>query len=324
MTTSPLAEPSGVETFATAELREWRRHVSQSFVPLEVETDRPGSFRAELRAKRIDRLSMFDIRVSPHAVVRTPEHVARSGRDYYKLSMQLRGRSLLLQDGKEALLSPGDIAIYDTTRPYTLVSDDQMRQIVLMFPRAAIDLSTEDLAELTATRLPADRTISQVVSPFLLRMATNFESLQGLSALRLAHTTIDLVTTLFASELDVGLASSLEPRRRLLSQIKNFIEANLDDDTLSPHQVAAAHYISVRQLHQIFQSEGRTVSTWIRRRRLEQCRRMLGDPVHAARSVSEIGARWGLPDAPHFSRVFKAEYGVSPRQFRGQALRDDA
>ena len=43
---------------------------------------------------------------------------------------------------------------------------------------------------------------------------------------------------------------------------------------------------------------------------------MLVDPVHAGRSVSEIGARWGLPDAPHFSRVFKTAYGVSPRQFR--------
>ena len=64
------------------------------------------------------------------------------------------------------------------------------------------------------------------------------------------------------------------------------------------------------------------MSHWIRTRRLEQCRRMLSDPVHAGRSVSEIGARWGLPDAPHFSRVFKAAYGVSPRQFRGENRRD--
>src|SRR3546814_18094745 len=91
----------------------------------------------------------------------------------------------------------------------------------------------------------------------------------------LAHTTIDLVTTLFASELDIGLEGANEPRRRLLSQIKHFIEANLDDDSLSPGQIAAAHYISVRQLHQLFQTEGSSVSTWIRTRRLEQCRRML-------------------------------------------------
>jgi len=313
---------NGVETFSTADFHDWRRQVSESFVPLDVQTDRPDTFHGELRAKRIDRLAMFDIRVSQHSVVRTPELVARSGRDFYKLSMQLRGSSLLLQDGKEALLTPGDIAIYDTTRPYTLLSDDYMRHIVLMFPRSSIDLTTEDLRELTATRLPANLAICQVISPFLLRMAKNFESLQGVSALRLAHTTIDLVTTLFASELDIGLEGANEPRRRLLNQIKHFIEANLDDDSLSPGQIAAAHYISVRQLHQLFQTEGSSVSTWIRTRRLEHCRRMLIDPVHSGRSVSEIGARWGLPDAPHFSRVFKAAYGASPRQFRAEAVHD--
>lgn len=316
---TPSAQ-SGVESYLTSDFHDWRRHVSESFVPLEVHTDRPDTFRGELRAKRIDRLAMFDIRVSQHSVVRTPELVAHSGRDYYKLSMQLRGSSLLLQDGKEALLTPGDIALYDTTRPYTLISDDNMRHIVLMFPRSSIDLTTEDLGELTATRLPANRAMCQVVSPFLLRMAKNFESLNGGAALRLAHTTIDLVTTLFANELDVGLEGTNEPRRRLLNQIKNFIEANLDDESLAPPQIAAAHYISVRQLHQLFRTEDMSVSSWIRTRRLEHCRRMLADPVHAGRSVSEIGARWGLPDAPHFSRVFKMAFGMSPRQFRSAGM----
>src|SRR3546814_19488979 len=98
-------------------------------------------------------------------------------------------------------------------------------------------------------------------------MAKNFESLQGVSALRLAHTTIDLVTTLFASELDIGLEGANEPRRRLLSQIKPFIEANLDDDSLSPGQIAAAHSTPVRQLHQLFQTKGSRLSNWHRTRR---------------------------------------------------------
>ncbi|WP_460713345.1 AraC-like ligand-binding domain-containing protein [Nocardioides dilutus] len=129
---------------------------------------------------------------------------------------------------------PGDMALYDTTRPYRLVSEGEMRHIVLMFLRASMDLTTEDLSELTARRLPADRAMCQMLSPFLLRLASNFESLHGVPALRLAHPTIDLVTTLFASELDAPLEGSLESRRRLLGQIKSFVEANLDDDALTP------------------------------------------------------------------------------------------
>ena len=78
----------------------------------------------------------------------------------------------------------------------------------------------------------------------------------------------------------------------------------------------------MRRLHQVFQDEGTTVSTWIRTRRLERCRRALEDPMSAGVPVARIAARWGFPDAAHFSRVFKAAYGVSPSAARNQALAD--
>ena len=58
------------------------------------------------------------------------------------------------------------------------------------------------------------------------------------------------------------------------------------------------------------------MSTWIRTRRLEQCRRDLHDPAFADRPVSAVAAQWGFVDAAHFSRVFKAAFGVSPSEFR--------
>ncbi|HYP73799.1 MAG TPA: helix-turn-helix domain-containing protein, partial [Microbacterium sp.] len=85
---------------------------------------------------------------------------------------------------------------------------------------------------------------------------------------------------------------------------------------LSPGSIAAAHYISTRHLHGLFQEQGTTVSTWIRMRRLEQCRRDLADPLHAGSPVAAISARWGFVDAAHFSRSFKQAYGVSPSEYR--------
>jgi AraC-like DNA-binding protein len=47
----------------------------------------------------------------------------------------------------------------------------------------------------------------------------------------------------------------------------------------------------------------------------------------ADKPISAIAARWGFPDPAHFSRLFKATYGRSPRQFRregqGQERHDD-
>ncbi|MEU9872377.1 helix-turn-helix transcriptional regulator [Actinomadura sp. NPDC048021] len=71
----------------------------------------------------------------------------------------------------------------------------------------------------------------------------------------------------------------------------------------------------------MFREEGTTVSAWIRERRLEHCRRDLRDPLQLHRPVSAIAAGWGFVDAAHFSRLFKAAYGATPREYRVTVLR---
>lgn len=58
------------------------------------------------------------------------------------------------------------------------------------------------------------------------------------------------------------------------------------------------------------------MSAWIRLRRLERCRRDLRDPRAVDRPVSAIAATWGLPDPAHFSRTFRAAYGITPTEYR--------
>jgi AraC-like DNA-binding protein len=72
----------------------------------------------------------------------------------------------------------------------------------------------------------------------------------------------------------------------------------------------------VRYLHKLFQGQDDTVAGWIRQRRLDHCRRDLMDPAAQTQGIGAIAARWGLPDAAHFSRIFKAAYGVSPTEYR--------
>ena len=102
----------------------------------------------------------------------------------------------------------------------------------------------------------------------------------------------------------------------LLLRTMTFIERHLGDAALTPGRIADAQHISTRYLHKLFEAEGTTVSAWIRHRRLHRCSNDLRDPALAGRSVSAIAARWGLPDAAHFSRLFRAAFGVSPRDFR--------
>jgi AraC-like DNA-binding protein len=69
----------------------------------------------------------------------------------------------------------------------------------------------------------------------------------------------------------------------------------------------------------VFEAEGLRVCDFIRSARLDRCRRDLLDPAFADQPISAIASRWGLPSAPHFSRLFRQAYGCSPREFRRDA-----
>ncbi|WP_163572240.1 helix-turn-helix domain-containing protein [Fodinicola feengrottensis] len=109
-------------------------------------------------------------------------------------------------------------------------------------------------------------------------------------------------------------------QRTMLVRVHAFIDANLADTALTPGLVAATHHISLRYLHRLFETGDTTVAAWIRHRRLEKCRQDLADPVLHAISVSAIGARWGLPDSAHFSRLFHRTYGLPPVEYRRSCL----
>ncbi|WP_307371338.1 helix-turn-helix domain-containing protein [Microbacterium sp. W4I4] len=102
----------------------------------------------------------------------------------------------------------------------------------------------------------------------------------------------------------------------LWTESEQVIEGALWDPDLDPAYVARAVHASLRTLHRVFRAQGTSLSAWIRHRRLEHCREDLEDLAMSEVSVRTIGARWGLHDPAHFSRLFKSEYGQSPGSYR--------
>ncbi|GAA3764747.1 helix-turn-helix domain-containing protein [Microbacterium kribbense] len=297
------------------DVSDFRVAVNASFVPLRVTPSRHTAFHGMIRGAGVDQVHVTDLQATPHVIERTPELIARGDQPYFKVSMMLAGRGLLVQDGREALLEPGNLAVYDTSRPYSLVFDEDFRTMVVMFPRHLITLPPELVGELTAVRISGSEGLGAVVAPYLRQLAVNLDQLTGSAGARLAHSALDLVTTVFTGELGLDGAGA-DPHRALMQRIRAHIDQNLSSSDLSPASIAAAHFISTRHLHGLFRAQDTTVSTWIRTRRLDRCRRDLTDPLCAGRTVAEIAARWGFADAPHFSRVFKTAYGISPSAYR--------
>jgi AraC-like DNA-binding protein len=97
------------------------------------------------------------------------------------------------------------------------------------------------------------------------------------------------------------------------------IETHLSDPALNPCTIAAALHMSRRTLYKVLTPEsadGTGVAAVIRRERLVRARRILVDPACGDRTIGQISAEVGIASAARFSRLFRAEFGVAPRDLR--------
>ena len=300
----------------------WLSVVCDALGRLDVRMDRDVPLRGQIEAARLGPLGVGRIQTStPHSVHRTPGLIRRDDPELYRVVLPVAGTVTLEQDGREARLGSGDLAIYDFSRPYGLVYDSAVELAVFSFSRDMLTVPADSVRRLTAVPIRGDGGTAALASPLLRRTAEDVESYQPASAVRLSTVVLDLLATIVAEHASPGVAPSPETRERvLLRRIHAFVEEHLGDTGLSPATVAAAHHVSLRYLHRLFESQDTTVSAWIRHRRLERCRRALADPVMVDQSASAIAARCGLPDPAHFSRLFRQAYGVPPAEYRRACL----
>jgi AraC-like DNA-binding protein len=296
----------------------WRDAVCDTFVELECETTWPAHFFGSLTSKLAGTIQYSAVRSAPQHVARTRHKISRSGHDYFLLSLQTKGHGVLEQDGRRAVLQPGDFALYDTTRPYDLWFDAQFSQLVLRLPRSMLAERLFDADRFTALRIAGTAGAGRLASLFFRQLYHELQHVEVSGVERLHATGVDLLATAF-SEQTGALSSVSESHSVLRRRICDFIDRHLAEPDLSCLSIAAAHGISERYLRKLFAMCSMSASDQIWSRRLEQARRDLIDPMRAHRTVTTIGYDVGFKDAAHFSRAFKARFGLTPTAWRRSA-----
>jgi len=105
--------------------------ICQTYVQLECDAPDTDDFSGAIVSHRLPGLDLSAVRSRAQRVMRTPRGIGRSSDDHIIVSLQTQGRAVISQDGRDAVIAPGDFAIYDSTRPYTLRFDDDFEAILL-------------------------------------------------------------------------------------------------------------------------------------------------------------------------------------------------
>jgi len=308
--------PEGAET--VDDVRGWGTLLAKSFMRFDVESEEPQHFRGSFRVRDVASVEFIGMSTGGHVSHRDAASIEDDGRADYLVCLQVAGEGEFTQGGRSAVVRPGDLTFFDTTRPATVASTDGYRSLCVRVPQRLVDVPRAGMGELSATRFAVDDGLMPAIATMLRTFdAVSDEMAPHVRSLA-AHNAIDLLTTLFRSRLGAGAPARRWSPDHELADMLEYIDRHLFDPDLSPSVVAAAHYMSLRRAHEHFHDAGLTISARILRRRLERCRRDLLDPAKAAEPVAAVGLRWGFRTPSQFGRAFRDAFGDSPAAYRAR------
>ena len=293
----------------------WREMVCRLFAEVELSSRLGADFWGEMVGRRWGEMRITDVHANPQSVQRRLREARCEEQDSYFAVLLLAGTEVVEQDGRESVLYPGDMTVYDATRPHRLVFSSDFRKLILNIPRYALRERVAGMERFTALRIPARQGVAAVTSEFLKSFANNAAHLSSSETAGLAKQALDLLALTIASvRPQDGLFS--HSRSMSLCRVKAFVEQHLADPTLSADAVVRGVGLSSRYTNKLFEDEGSSLTRYVWKRRLARCRSDMLDPAQTHHRLSEIAMRWGFNDLSHFSRAFRQQFGLSPRDFR--------
>lgn len=297
---------------ATDRVEPFEAAASQAFAPLRMRTEGGRPFHGEVTTTWVDELVLTRIQAAPVTVRRERSMISSSDPDLLKVAWHRSGRAGVEQRGRRCLLTPGDLVVYETGRPYELPFWEPYDTVVVGVPAYLFGAHADRLRQRAATPVRAERGTGALLTSMLQGVVDGTGSEAGASARH--HLATALVSLVCAAFVDTVPKEPEDPWER----IQAYCLANLSDPGLSVESVATAHRVSPRYLYKLCQERGFTLARWIRTERLSRIRRDLADPLLADRSTSSIAARWGVLDSGHLGRMLKAEFGETAREIRGR------
>jgi len=270
---------------------------------------------AMITAEKLGPLLLIKMRCGS-ATISRPAGAATAADFVSTFLIVLSGRATLRHYGREVVLTPGDITMYDHSADYSLCYEQPAQVIMIRVPSALVRQLFPVADSFYGQRVPSDVGLTSTALAMAVDLSNKVDKPHCLQFQeRAAKHLLELLATAYAEAMDeMNDASALLTRR--LWSVRLFIEENLRDPSLCPGLVAERLKLSGRYLRMVFSQSDESPSSYILRRRLEESACNLRDARWKSRSITEIAFGWGFNSAPHFTRTFRQLFSMSPSEYR--------
>lgn len=305
------------EVPVSARSRYWEEVIGSTYFPLQLRFRRPEVFDGRLSVWRLGAVSLSRLTSDPLSYARLRRHLVHERDEHYLVTVPAVSEVAFSQCGRDLRCGPGGFLLERSDEPYEF-SYPRPNDLWVLKVRGGDLLDRVRLPDRFCA-IPFDATggVGSLFTQMLRLIPGRFEDMSPEVRATVGQQLVDLLALSLRNDDRVLRSATSSVREGHLARIEDYVRAHLGDPELDPEQIAGACGISVRYLHELFRDVGSSVGQWIKTQRLNACRDALLDSFNRC-SIGEIAFRWGFGDQAQFSRGFKAQFGISPRDLRRQ------
>lgn len=291
----------------------WRDQCASLVEMVAPELSTPG-FAAAHRVWQLGGMALSRVQAPAATWRRSAAQIRRDSVDHWVIGVS-RGGEQVLRSGSAGGTAPAGSPYAFSLREPIEGRRDDMDWIALFVSR---DLMP-DLAPAidAALHVPLDGALGRLLGSHIEQLALQLPRMTEAElpgAVDATRAMIGACLSGAAGPLDAA-AQAIEQTR--LARIKAIIRRNIASPSLGPRRLCQLGEVSRSQLYRMFAPLG-GVARHIQAERLRQAERAIADPEDR-RDIARIAEGLGFYDASSFSRAFRREYGITPRDLRAAA-----
>lgn len=291
--------------FPASEQFEVFRDAHLDVMEIDLVRSQDTSFSARQMVWDLGRLAFASTELPGKGYAHRRRHLTKATLDHWYVTMPVRNPRHVARDMKPAIPS-----VHCLARPFETETEDDAF-LTLFLPR---DLFFSSPALDGMLDMPVEGGCGLLLANYLLLLKDSLPELRLTEVPHVLDATRHLIAACLAPSRDRFAEAQRPIDTIVLEQARKAISLKLADPDLAPETLCAELGLSRSRLYRLFEPVG-GVSTYIRHQRLLKTRDALADSSDR-RSISRIAEEWGFMDPSAYSRAFRHEFGVSPREAR--------
>ena len=306
-----LLKQFSTETLNEADQFDYWSQLVKNFADIDPLHPAKQGFRARAKAVDFKSFSLVAWKLDAILFRHTATHIGRSGLDHWILSFVRRGRILGEKNADVVQEHPGDLTVKSFASPFSgrMMTKDL---VSVYLPRDGYPGISNALDSLE--NKPICGPLSSLLKDFISTIENSADGWTAKQADVLARSFSLLLHAAVDPTADRLAEADAAIRAGKFNVVRRFIQANLKSPKLNTEYICRSLKVSRRYLYYVLESHG-GVARYIKSRRLEACLEALTDKSDQ-RLISTIAYEYGFTNSALFSRQFKQQYGITPRDAR--------